>query len=305
MDGGAAAHYDRPTPMTLSRPTTVPGAVPPGACIGDRYVVRRTLGSGGMGTVYEVEHSALGRRFALKLIRVETPDDEVERRFLREARALGRVDSARIAQVTDFGFQPGLGLYYVMEYVDGETLEDLLEREGRVALSEAIPMGIGLCEALQDVHDAGVIHRDIKPSNVAVCCSGPIAVRLLDFGLAVSYESSILERITQGRSMLGSLYYLAPEVLRDLPLTPKVDLYSLGVLLFEALTGRPPFDASTAAEVISLHLKGDPPAFEAVAPELDLPPSLQAIVARLLDKDPEQRFSSARAVARALQSVVR
>lgn len=304
MTGDRGAEYDGSARMTVSRPVTVPGAVLPGACIGDRYVVLRPIGQGGMGQVFEVEHRSIGRRFALKLIRVEAHSAEVERRFVREARALGRVVSARVAQVTDFGSEPGLGLYYVMEYVEGETLEQRLDREDHLPAPEVVSMGIGLCEALGDVHEAGVVHRDVKPGNVALCCAGPVAVKLLDFGLAVSYDSSYLERITRGGDLLGSLYYLAPEVLRDQPLTPAVDLYALGALLYESLTGRPPFDGESAAQVIGLHLQGCPPAFAEAAPDLDLPAALEAIVARLLDKVPEERFRSARAAARALRSIV-
>ena len=166
-----------------------------------------------------------------------------------------------------------------------------------------MPLAIDICSALQDIHDQGVIHRDIKPSNIALPQNGRVSIKLLDFGLAVSLDNSFIGRVTTSRTLIGSLAYIAPEVIQDYPLTPSVDLYALGVALFECLTGRLPFRASSAADFIRKCLTTPLPPFSEIAPDLEPLPQLEAIVARLLDKDPAQRFSSAGATARALRSV--
>jgi serine/threonine-protein kinase len=274
----------------------------PTARIAERYVVVRLLGEGGMGQVYEVEHEAIGRHFALKLLNISPCSEELLRRFRREARALGRVTSPRVAQVTDFGFEPRLGPYYVMELLDGETLEDRLVRDRYLPAAHAIPVGIDLCEALHEVHSAGIIHRDLKPSNVGLTRSGAFRVKLLDFGLATAADGPFFERITRSQEVVGSLPYMAPERFYNAELTHSVDLYALGVVLYETLTGRLPFDGQSAAILINQHINGEPPPFSIAAPDLDIPPALEVIVNRLLDKNPAQRFESAAAVGRALHA---
>ncbi len=273
----------------------------PGTWIAERYVVVRILGEGGMGQVFEVEHEALGRHFALKVLNITPCSDETLRRFRREARALGRVTTPRVAQVTDFGVDENLGPYYVMELLDGETLEDRLERVHHLSVSEAIPIAIDLCEALSEVHGTGIIHRDLKPSNVGLTRAGPIRCKLLDFGLAAAVDGTALERITRSQEVVGSLPYMAPERFHNAPLTLSVDLYALGVVLFEMLTGELPFDGTTAAVVINQHLNQSPRAFDEAAPGLQIPGAFGAVVRQLLEKDPTKRFLTAAGAARALQ----
>lgn len=280
-----------------------PMAVRPGMSFGGRYTVIRALGEGAMGQVWEARHEALQKRCAIKILAVFPCSDQQERRFVREARALASVDSPFVAQVTDFGHEPGVGLYYVMQFVDGETIEERLSRDQRISVRDVLPIAIDLCAALQDVHDQGVIHRDIKPSNISMPSNGPVRAKLLDFGLAVSLENSFIGRVTTSRTLIGSLAYIAPEVIQDYPLTPSVDLYALGVVLYESLTGRLPFCATTAATFIKECLTASIPPFAEIAPEVDLPVQIEAVVARLLDRDPTQRFASASAAGRALASI--
>jgi serine/threonine-protein kinase len=254
-----------------------------------------------MGFVYEIEHEAIGRRFALKVLRLDLATDEDRKRFHREARALGRVSSPRVAQVVDFGLEAGVGPYYVMELLDGETLKDRLDREGRLRTDAVVALAIELCEALAAVHEAGIVHRDLKPSNVGLTHDGPVAVKLLDFGLATSVEGGLLTRVTASQELVGTLPYMAPEQFYDTPPAPASDLYALGVILYEMLTGRLPFSGSTPGSMIQEHLNAAPPPFEKAVPGLKVPAWLEAIVLKLLAKDPSLRYPTAAAVARALR----
>jgi len=257
-----------------------------------------------MGQVYEVEHVALGRAFALKLLRIDVSNDELNRRFRREAKALGAVQSPRVAQVTDFGIDAQVGPFYVMELLDGETLEARLERAGALRVEEALPIAIELAEALAEVHASGLVHRDLKPSNVGLTRHGPLRVKLLDFGLARSVDDRFLERITRSNQVLGSLPYMAPEQFHGADVTPAIDLYALGIVIFEMLAGRPPFSAGTPAALIHQHLAAPMPPLLLATPSRALPASLEAVVVRLLAKEPAGRHASAYDAATALRSVL-
>ncbi len=282
--------------------------VPPrvGQTLADRYRLVRQIGEGGMGQVFEAEHLALGRPFALKVLRLERWSDELVLRFQREARALARVRTPRVAQVTDFGVAD-IGPFYVMELIEGETLERRLERLHRLTPEHAVDVGVALCEALHDVHAAGIVHRDIKPSNIGLCDGGPVPLKLLDFGLAASIDDSFLQRITHSQQVIGSLPYMAPEQFQGKRPTTAIDLWAVGVVLFETLTGRLPFRSDSAAAMIHQILAAPTPALQAeVAASAEtgaIPPGLEAVMARLLDKDPAGRFASAKAAAEALRQL--
>ena len=272
----------------------------PGRTIAGRYVVQRQIGQGGMGEVLEVEHVGLGRRFALKVLRLERWSDELVRRFNREARALARVTTPRVAQVTDFGVDESCGPYYVMELLDGETLEDRLEREGVVSPQEALTICAELCDALSAVHAAGIVHRDLKPSNVGLLASGVVGVKLLDFGLAASMDEQFLSRITQSQQILGSLPYMAPEQFNGADPHPCMDIYAVGICLFESVTGRLPFLApSTAALIHQILSTPVPPLPVELAPG-----PVGPLLERFLAKDASDRFASAAEAAAALRQAV-
>jgi len=273
----------------------------PGQTVADRYRVVRVLGQGGMGQVLEVEHHALGRRFALKVLRLERWNDELVRRFNREARALGSVTTPRVAQVTDFGVDSQAGPFYVMELLDGETLEDCLERDGRLPLPRALHVCAELAEALADVHEQGIVHRDLKPSNVGLPNAGPVVVKLLDFGLAASMDDAFLSRITQSQQILGSLPYMAPEQFNGADPAITMDIYAVGVCLYESLTGRLPFLAPNTAAMIHQILSTPVPT---LPPELASVPGLTALLDRLLHKEPTGRFANARAAGAAIRQVL-
>ncbi len=265
-----------------------------GSVIGERYAVTGTLGEGGMGTVLRVEHVVLGRPFALKTLRIGERAEELVTRFEREARALAQVRSPRVAQVTDFGVDPNVGPWYVMELVDGVSLHDRLEH-GPLAMEEVVRLGIALCEALDDVHSVGIVHRDLKPSNIGLTTGGPVPLKLLDFGLAAAIDESFLSRITQSQQVLGSLPYIAPEVFQGARPGTSLDLWSLGIVLYEMATAKLPFEAPSTAALMHQILTSPVPRTES------FPAPIAAAVRALLTKDPRMRVASARDAAALLR----
>ena len=247
-----------------------------------------------MGYVFEAEHLRLGRPFALKILQLGQWNDELVRRFEREAQALARVRSPRVAQVTDFGVDDVVGPYYVMELVEGETLHDRLDRQRVIPAHEALPIASELCEAVADVHEVGIVHRDLKPGNIGLPIAGPVGVKLLDFGLAASIDDAFLTRITQSHQVLGSLPYIAPEQLSGARPQAEQDLWALGIVLYEMVEGRLPFDQASPAALMHAILTSPLPAFDLA------PPALQHVVRQLLEKDPLQRMRSARDAAQLL-----
>ncbi len=275
-------------------PSTFPAA---GARIGQRYILRRVLGRGGMGQVLEVEHEELGRRFALKVLPPIGSGDGSQRRFRREIQALARIRSPRVAQITDCGEDPNYGPFYVMELLEGETLEARYRREGKLAPHVALAIAAEVAQGLAVVHEAGLLHRDVKPSNVGLCSDRDVPVKLLDFGLAIESSAREMSQITNSLQVVGSVPYLAPERLEDSPASPQSDLWSLGVTLYQSLTGTMPFEADSAAGLLHRILNEPPRAID----DASIDGVAGDVLARLLAKRPEDRFETAREAAIALR----
>jgi len=291
--------------MVLSQ-LRVRGAITPiGPVRGDvvgHYRVVELLGEGGMGTVFRVEHATLGRPYALKVLRsrVVDRDPAAAEMFLREARTAARVHHPNIVDVFDFGHMPDGRPYFVMELLEGESLADRLHR-GALAPPEVVTIARQLAAALAAAHDRGVIHADVTPSNVLVLGTAELHVKLVDFGLAELVGEGLRDEIPD--FVLGTPAYISPEQLRGLPPTERSDQYGLGALLFELLTGQPPFQDRDLRALCMMHINAPVPAVE--SPHGPLPPRLVELVTTCLQKTPQARFPGMRALLAMLDEIER
>lgn len=261
-----------------------------------RYTLLNRLGSGGMAEVYLAHDEVLDRDVALKALREQYADDEnfVER-FRREARNAASLSHPNIVQVYDQGRAENGTYYMAMEYVPGGTLKDRIMEHGALAPGEAAGLAAQVAEALSVAHDRGIVHRDIKPQNVLMTPSGE--TKVADFGIARAASATVM---TQTNLVLGTAGYMAPEQAAGEKVSPATDLYSLGVVLYEMLTGALPYQADTPIAVAMKHVNEPPRHPREANPEV--PAQLDAIVVRLLAKDPNERYSSASELARDLRS---
>jgi serine/threonine protein kinase len=264
--------------------------MPPGTRIAERYMIVRYLGSGGMGDVYEVEHTLLGRRFALKRLAAEKVGKprHVER-FLREARVAAATGHPGVVEVVDLGFAEDGWPFLVMERLHGETLRERL-RGGPLDPAEVLHIGGMALDALDAVHRCGVVHRDIKPENLFLCEGegGGLRLKILDFGLAELHGPDDGE---PGRlhSVVGTPHYMAPEQARGDDVDHRCDLHAVGAVLYECAVGRPPFVGTTYAALVAQIVDLEP---EAAGLDV-MPSSAKTAILRALAKRPEQRWSDA------------
>ena len=259
-----------------------------GAPVIPGYRLVRLLGEGGMGRVYLAEDEVLGRRAAVKVMPARRVDSEDARaRFLREARLLASVEHPNVVRVYAFGEAEGQP-YLVMEYVEGESLADRLRRERRLGQPEALRIARAVTEALAAAWESGVVHRDVKPSNILVDRKGH--VRVADFGLAKPTVDSADPTLTREGAIVGSPAYMSPEQGRGLPVDFRTDVYSLGVVLYEALAGARPFQGATPVDIVAKHLFADLPSLAAKRP--DLSAEVVDLVEWMTRKDPAQRPAS-------------
>jgi serine/threonine-protein kinase len=260
--------------------------------VGDRYEVGEVIGHGGMAEVHKGRDVRLGRDVAIKLLRPDLARDPTfQSRFRREAQSAASLNSPSIVAVYDTGEGEIDGIqtpYIVMEYVEGRTLRDLLAAEGRLLPHRALEIAAGVCGALEQAHAAGIVHRDIKPGNVMITTSGD--VKVMDFGIARALTASTAT-MTQTAAVVGTAYYLSPEQARGEHVDARSDVYSTGCLLYELLTGTPPFTGETAVAVAYQHVREDPVPPSSVEP--DVPESADAIVLVAMEKNPINRYQSA------------
>ncbi|OJT17897.1 hypothetical protein BO221_43670 [Archangium sp. Cb G35] len=270
------------------------------------YVVRRRIGAGGMGVVYEGEHPVIGRKVAIKIIRPDSSEGIRSRDLVGEARAVSAIRHRGIIDIFGFGTLPGIGQYLVMEYLNGRPLDEVIHERAPMRPSEAIRLIIEVLGALSAAHAVGVIHRDLKPGNIFVVLesNGTEYVKVLDFGLAKQGATpNGPTPQTRASMIVGTPEYMAPEQACGQPVSPRTDLYAVGIILFEMLTGRLPFRGDSPMHVAIQQVQAQPPAPASLVD--GLPPELDALVLRLLAKEPEQRPASAEVVARELKTIAR
>lgn len=246
-----------------------------------------------MGEVFEAEHEAIGRRAAIKVLHARyAQDKELVTRFFNEARATNLVGHPGLVQIYDFGQQPDGSAYLVMELLQGETLGARLRRLGMLTVASTVRLGQQVADALAAAHQKGIIHRDLKPDNLmlvedAVAPSGE-RVKLLDFGIAKLSGTELGNRLTQSLVVMGTPRYMAPEQCRSASSAyAPADVYALGVMLFEALAGRAPFESESSADLLAMQLRDPPPEISALVPSI--PGELARLIMRMLAKNPQLR----------------
>ena len=325
LDGAGPGAGPEPGPGSKSRPfrfgTLAPPedpGLPPGAAVGDRYRILGLLGEGGMGRVYEAEAvvpaggsargpEGGGSRVALKILRRERGQSEQLARFRQEAKAASRVGHPAIVQVLEFAELPDGTVYLAMERLHGQSLEDWLEAPGR--LRDGLGWLAQIARGLHAAHAAGVVHRDVKPANLFLAVDprdpqGRVRATILDFGIAKVVTGDVTRIETQAGTLLGTPYYLAPERALGRSLDARADLYSLGVILYEMLTGLVPFEDESFMGILAQHIQAQPLDPRQAAPDRVLPAGVCQLTMRLLAKDPADRPPDGAALADELEALL-
>jgi serine/threonine protein kinase len=265
-----------------------------GAVVAERYRIVEGIGRGGMGIVYRVEHTRIGKLLALKLLAGElSRNPEVVRRFKQEALTASKLSSPNTVQVFDYGQDGGL-TYLVMELVTGEDLGKVLRRDGPMAFDELGAIVVQVCSSLAEAHSHGIVHRDIKPENVMLVQrgrGGRTVAKVLDFGLAKLREGPELNEVTSQGAIVGTPYFMSPEQVRGEAVDARSDVYSIGALMYRALTGHYPHAGPSPMAVFTKHLTEEPAPPSSRAPEQGLSAGIDRIVMRALAKSPAERFA--------------
>lgn len=261
-----------------------------GQLINDRYEIQRLIGEGGMANVYLAKDTILDRRVAVKVLRGDLAGDEkFVRRFQREALSASSLSHPNIVEIYDVGEDDG-NFYIVMEFIEGKTLKQLIKKRGVLSLPESMDIMLQLLDALSTAHDSYIIHRDIKPQNIMIKESG--LVKITDFGIAMALNSV---ELTQTNSVMGSVHYLPPEQASGKGSTIRSDIYSLGILMFEMLTGKMPFKGDSAVEIALKHMKEPLPSVKQLNPVV--PQSVENIILKAAAKNPKNRYRDVREMA--------
>src|SRR5690348_11990135 len=258
----------------------------PGVLLGNRYRLDERIAGGGMGDVWRGTDEVLGRTVAVKILLPALLDEPgFAERFRGEARTMATINHPGVVDVYDYGSDPVVGAYLVMEYVEGDALSRTLGRVGRLTPGRTMALMAQAADALQAAHDKGIVHRDVKPANLLVRPDGTLV--LTDFGIA---RSELVGQLTAVGSVLGTASYISPEQATGAVATPLSDVYALGVVAYQCLAGRRPFEGDNPLEIAMKHVREQP----APMPP-DTPPAVRAIVERAMAKDPAARFLTAAA----------
>jgi serine/threonine protein kinase len=287
---------------THDDPLQVTTGVREGDVIAGKYRVEKILGSGGMGVVVAARHVQLDDKVALKFLRpvaVEKPEAAI--RFLREARAAVKIKSEHVARVTDVGTMENGAPYMVMEYLEGSDLAGWLKERGSLPVEQAVGFLLQACEALAEAHALGIVHRDLKPANLFLTKrpAGAAIVKVLDFGISKSVLPTADADLTNTAAFLGSPLYMSPEQMQSSKsVDARSDIWALGIVLYELVTGTTPFQRDTFTEVVTAVLQHEPAPFRPTSPEIPL--AFEAVVGRCIAKDPAARFPNVAELAAAL-----
>jgi serine/threonine-protein kinase len=291
-----------------------------GTCVGN-YQLHAIIGRGGMGTVYSGEHVYIHKKVAVKVLHARFAGyEDAVHRFLAEARAASSIQHPNIVDVTDFGPMPDGGVYFVMEYLEGTSLEDCIEKDEFLPLHRALNITNQICLALAAAHEKRIVHRDLKPENIMLIRkpgrrdvirtmpdgggagggAGYVTeredeydfVKILDFGIAKVHTPDQAVPQTLHGTIFGTPEYMSPEAARGEDVDHRADIYAVGVILFDMLTGRPPFEAESAAEVLAMQINQAPPLPRAMAPHNEITEACERLILRALAKDPARRHQS-------------
>ncbi|HVU00289.1 MAG TPA: serine/threonine-protein kinase [Polyangiaceae bacterium] len=283
----------------------MPTPVEPGTVLAGKYRIDHVLGEGGMGVVVLATDQQLERRVAIKFLLPEyAQHQEASARFLREARAAVKIQSDHVARVIDVGTLDTGSPYMVMEYLEGKDLAGVLEDRQTLPVEEAVAHVLEACDAIAEAHSVGIVHRDLKPANLFLAKQpdGSARIKVLDFGISkatVTSSTGIDPSLTRTSSMMGSPLYMSPEQMKSAKnVDPRTDVWALGIILYELLTGQPPFYAESIPELSAKVLLDEPAPIRGSRP--DVPEELQAVVMRALAKDPAARFPTVADLAGAL-----
>ena len=266
-----------------------------GQVIADRYRIQSLLGEGGMGQVYEAQHVHINKRFAIKLLRPEiVSNPEAVARFRQEARSASSIGHENIVEIEDFATLADGSVYLAMEFLQGQSLAERLRSGEQISLAEALGLMIQLCEGLTAAHDKGIVHRDLKPENLFLAQkSGRVVVKILDFGIAkvsgAAGEVAGPGTLTRTGTIFGTPHFMSPEQALGKTLDHRSDIYSVGVILFQLFTGRVPFEAESFMGILTKHITADVPRPSAIAPERNIPDSIERVILKALEKDPSAR----------------
>jgi len=281
----------RSTIQSGSSAPTVSTMIKPGFILAGRFSIEDTLGSGGVSTVYRGKDLSIGRTVAIKMLQQQPLKDEKEiQRFLQEAKAASAVSHPNVITIFDFGVTSEGQPYMVMDYIDGDSLDELMKIQ-QFSLARILSIFIQVCDALSAAHKKNIIHRDLKPSNIMLLKNddGEDVVKLVDFGMAKFLLESEDLKLSKTGDLFGTPLYMSPEHFKGKKLDARSDIYGLGCALYEALTGTPPFNGASLYELMSYHVNEEPSKLPFLRPGKKIPQELESLLFKMLAKDPEER----------------